>query len=389
MFLTATFESPEGIRYTDHKRTAWFLSILIPATVCVGPLLYEWTGHALALWSPMIFYYTFIPLADWILGGDRSNPPESVVPELEADPYYRYITYALAPVLWGSFLYAAWFVGTQDLPWHGILAMAIIAGQICGFGLNLGHELGHKKDKVETVLGRLVLSLGAYGHFYIEHNKGHHRDVATPEDPASSRMGENIYRFLCREMPGGFVRAWKLEKERLGRQGLSAWNWRNEILQPLAVSFLLYAVLIAAFGWIMVPYLAITVFWGGFQLTSANYIEHYGLLRKKDANGRYERCQPQHSWNSNHILSNWALFHLQRHSDHHANPARRYQSLRHYENVPQLPSGYTGMYLLAWIPPLWRRVMDPRLLAWADYQADNINLDPGNAEKIKARYGLA
>lgn len=204
----------------------------------------------------------------------------------------------------------------------------------------------------------------------------------------SPKMGETIYSFALRELPGAFIRAWGLEVRRLKAAGKPVWSSENEILQPLALSFLLYAVLLAAFGWVMLPFLAITVFWGAFQLTSANYIEHYGLLRKKLDNGRYERCEPHHSWNSNHVFSNWALFHLQRHSDHHANPTRRFQSLRHFSGLPELPSGYTGMYLLAWIPPLWFSVMNPRLIAAVDRDRDRISFLPSARERLIRRYCL-
>lgn len=222
----------------------------------------------------------------------------------------------------------------------------------------------------------------------MEHNRGHHRWVATPEDPASSRMGESIWRFVLREMPGAFFRAWHLEAERLQRSGKSAWNTDNEILQAGAVTALLYGTLIALFGLAMIPLLLAIAFWGAFQLTSANYIEHYGLLRKKLDNGRYEQTRPEHSWNSNHIASNLALFHLQRHSDHHAHPTRSYQSLRDFPELPTLPVGYFGMFILAYIPPLWFRVMDPRLVQAVGGNSSRINFEPGKREQLLRRYGL-
>ncbi|MOA28877.1 Alkane 1-monooxygenase 1 [compost metagenome] len=160
------------------------------------------------------------------------------------------------------------------------------------------------------------------------------------------------------------------------------------MLQPALISLALYGALLAVFGLALLPYLLLTAFWGAFQLTSANYLEHYGLLRRKLDNGRYEICQPQHSWNSNHLFSNWALFHLQRHSDHHAHPTRRYQSLRNFPDLPRLPSGYFGMYLLAYCPPLWFRVMNPRLLAAVHGDATRINFQPGKREQLMQRYGL-
>ena len=235
---------------------------------------------------------------------------------------------------------------------------------------------------------KLALALACYGHFYVEHNRGHHRDVATPVDPASSRMGESIYRFVLREMPGGFRRAWRLEKERLARGGKRTWSLDNEVLQPALISLALYGGLILAFGPAILPYLLLTAFWGAFQLTSANYLEHYGLLRRRLDSGRYEICQPHHSWNSNHLFSNWALFHLQRHSDHHANPTRRYQSLRNFPDLPRLPSGYFGMYLVAYVPPLWFRMMNPRLITAVQGDAARINFQPGQRDHLMRRYGL-
>jgi alkane 1-monooxygenase len=217
----------------------------------------------------------------------------------------------------------------------------------------------------------------------MEHNAGHHAQVATPEDSASARMGESIYRFALREIPGGVRRAWSLEGKRLARRGCSLFSWRNHILQSYAVSIVLYGGLLWTFGPVILPFLLIQTAWAWWQLTSANYIEHYGLLREKGPDGRYERCQPKHSWNANHLASNLVLFHLERHSDHHAYAARRYQSLRHYEDVPQLPSGYFGMFLLAYVPPLWYRVMDKRLLALVDgdpgrVNRQDLNMDPSS-----------
>lgn len=382
------YTADNGVSYQDRKRRMWVVSLAVPMLVFVGPLLYFATGSALWLWFPLAFNYAAIPLLDFLLGEDTSNPPEEVVPLLEKDAYYRYVTYALVPVIWAAFLFSAWFVGTQDLPWHGVLAMILVMGGICGFGMNLGHELGHKQSSLERWLAKFVLALGGYGHFFIEHNKGHHRDVATPEDPASSRMGESIWKFVRREMPGAARRAWQLEKDRLSARGRSVWSIDNQVLQPALLTAVLYGGLIYAFGWIMVPFLLAVAFWGAFQLTSANYIEHYGLLRQKLDNGRYEPPKPHHSWNSNHVFSNWGTFHLQRHSDHHAHPLRRYQSLRHFDNLPTLPNGYFGMFVIAYIPALWFAVMDRRLLAHVEFDASKINFDPDRRDALMRKYNL-
>jgi len=375
--------------YRDRKKIMWLLSVIAPATVVVGPVAYL-NGYTHPLWffASMLAIYLGVPLLDYLLGEDLSNPPEGAVPRLEADGYYRWINYLVVPVLWGSLLFNVVFLATHDLAWYEWLATVIITGSMLGFGLNLSHELGHKKDWIGRKMGLFNSALGGYGHFSIEHNRGHHRHVATPEDPASSKMGESIYRFMFRELPGAYFRAWDLETERLDRVGKSVWSLDNEIVQAGLVTALLYGGLIAAFGPKMVPILAIVAFWGAFQLTSANYIEHYGLVRQKKPDGRYEHCQPHHSWNSNHIVSNLIVFHLQRHSDHHANPTRSYQSLRNFPELPTLPSGYFGMFLAAYVPPVWFAIMDKRVIKAVGGDADRINFLPAKRAMLMRRFGL-
>lgn len=373
-----TFEHPEKgrITYVDRRRYWWLLSVIFPLVPLIGIGLMSWSGVEWTLWIPLVFLYFFVPLLDYLFPNDRSNPPEEVVPQLEADNYYRVLNHLTIPLYFIILTTGAWFVASHDLSWSGMLAMALTVGVIGAFGINTAHELGHKKNRIDRMAAKLALSVSFYGHFSIEHNAGHHTQVATPEDSASARFGESIYRFALREIPGGLKRAWNLESARLARQSLPAWHWKNDILQSYALSAAFYTGLIIAFGIPIIPFLLIQMAYAWWQLTSANYVEHYGLLRQKRPNGRYERCQPHHSWNANHLASNLLLFQLERHSDHHAFAARRYQSLRHFDDVPQLPSGYFGMFLLAYVPPLWRRVMDPRVMELAGGDLSRVNLDP-------------
>ncbi|MEM9300789.1 MAG: alkane 1-monooxygenase [Pseudomonadota bacterium] len=372
------------ISYRDPKRRLWLASVFMPLVPLLGIFGYSLTGAEVWFWLPLGVGYLAIPVLDWLFGVDESNPPEEVVPQLEEDRYYRYLTYAAVPMHFVVLIAIAAFVGTHDLAGWSVLALALSAGIYSGLGINTAHELGHKKAPLERALARIALAVPVYGHFCVEHNRGHHRHVATPEDPASSRLGESIYRFALREIPGAWRRGWLEERARLEREGRSVWSARNEILQSYALSALLQGGLIVAFGWIMVPFLLIHNAWAWFQLTSANYIEHYGLLRDRDANGRYERCQPHHSWNANYIASNIVLFQLERHSDHHANPTRRYQSLRNFDDLPQLPNGYFGMFLIAYVPWLWYRIMDRRVLALPHVRGDlsKVNIDPARAETL-------
>jgi len=390
--LYATVDPEQGrVEYRDRKRWWWLLSVVYPLIPFTGMALHAYTGHQIALGLPLVISYGLMPLLDLLIGEDENNPPEAVVAQVDADRYYRWLTWIVVPLHFVALIGCAWWVGTHELSWWAIVMMAYIAGTDSGLGINTGHELGHKHTAVEQWLARLVLAVPAYGHFTVEHGRGHHRYVSTPEDHASSRMGESIYRFALRELPGGMRRAWQLEKQRLAAEKHSAWSLHNTMLQSYAISAVLQIGLVIAFGWVMLPFLAIHNIVAWWQLTSANYVEHYGLLRERLPSGQYETPQPHHSWNTNHLVTNLALFHLQRHSDHHAYPSRRYQSLRHFEHLPQLPSGYFGMFPLSYIPALWFRVMDPRLMALPHVKGDlsRVNVDPSSRQRIEARYGRA
>jgi len=280
--------------YRDRKRYLWLLSIFVPALMNAGPLLYLLVSpRVLWLWLPVAFNYIVMPLVDFVVGEDPSNPPESEVAALEEDRYYRYITYAIVPVLWTTYIFAAWFVARHPIPWYGVLAVILTAGSAGGYSINVGHELGHKQTGVERWLAKIILAPTGYGHFTIEHNRGHHIDVATPGDSASARMGEGIWRFALREMPGAVMRAWSIEKQRLARHRHSAWSSNNDILQSWLITFGFYAVMIAWLGLRVLPFLILSALWANFQLTSANYVEHYGLLRRTLTDGSFERCQPR------------------------------------------------------------------------------------------------
>jgi alkane 1-monooxygenase len=388
---TYTLQHPEKgeISYRDNKRYLWMISTLYPVYPLFGVALYlQWQLEWL-LFLPLLFIYTLLPLIDWLIGRDNNNPPEEIVTQLQADTYYKWLTVVTVPMHFLVLLVMAWFVASYEMSWPSIIACAAMAGIYNGFAINTAHEMGHKNTLLEKRLALVALAVPAYGHFCVEHNAGHHKDVSTPEDPASARMGESIYAFARREIPGCLRRGVAAEKKRLARSGQSFWSINNHILQSYTLSLLLQGGLVVVFGWVMLPFLLVHNVLAWFQLTSANYIEHYGLLREKRENGRYERCQPHHSWNANFIATNLMLFHLQRHSDHHANPSRRYQSLRNFEDIPELPNGYFGMFILAYIPALWFKIMDPMLLALPHIQGDlsKINIAPEKRADIEARYG--
>jgi len=385
----ATLSSGEQIEYVDRKRWFWTLSLGYALLPFVGIVLHVTTGNEWWFALPLLLVYFIGPLLDLILGEDENNPPQAVISQLEQDHYYRRLTFISVPLHFLSFVGATAYASTQGLGIGAYVCLALVAGLTSGLAINTAHELGHKNSKIEKLLAKVALAVPAYGHFTVDHNLGHHRNVSTPTDPSSSRMGESIYKFARREIPGALFEAWSLEKDRLARRGKSVWSMKNQILQSYAISALLIVGLLAAFGWVAIPFILLHNAFAWWQLTSANYVEHYGLLRQKDASGKYERCQPHHSWNSNHVYSNLVLLHLERHSDHHTHPTRRYQSLRHYEDLPSLPSGYFGTYLLAYVPKLWFRVMDKRLLGlpWIKGDLDSINIDPDARPALFLEYG--
>ena len=377
MTYTAINARGETISYRDAKRHLFFFSMFTPLVPILSIGIYFLSGGALiATLIPLVFVFGLIPIADAWLGEDLDNPPVEVLGAMEADSYYRRLAIATVPLYWASFVATTIFVGTQSLPWWSIVALIFGVGTVNGGCIALGHELGHKQNRIDQIFGMLANNVVGYAHFRVEHNRGHHTWVATPEDPASSRYGESIYRFAQRELPGAFVRGWRNEAERLRKRGHRAWSPRNEILQGFALALVVACVLTGALGWQVLPFILAHHFIGWYALTQANYVEHYGLLRQKLANGRYQPVEPRHSWNTNHIFSNLLTFHLQRHSDHHANPMKPYQALLDFKDLPRLPSGYPGMYLLAAIPPLWFRVMNPKVMAWAVGDIGKVNATP-------------
>jgi alkane 1-monooxygenase len=386
MATLATWGLGGARRVEGARRGAWWLSVAIALLPLAAIALAEATGVRALLGLPFVVVYALIPLLDAWIGTDTRNPSEAAVPALENDRYYRWLTFVAVPlhylVLAAGMAYVV--MGTRTL--GEALAVTVALGLSGGLSINLGHELGHKRTRLERRLAQLALAVTGYGHFRIEHNLGHHATVATPEDHASARMGESVYRFVRREIPGGLRRAWRLEAGRLARRGFATGSPHNEILQSWAVTLLFQGALVAWLGVAALPWLLLHNACAWFQLTVVNYIEHYGLLRRAGPDGRREPCRPQHSWNSNHVVSNLLLFHLQRHADHHAHAERRYQSLRHFPEAPQLPAGYTAMTLLAYVPRLFFRVMDPRLVAVADGDLARLNLDPAREAALRARY---
>ena len=394
-------------QWRDRKRHLWLMGLIAPTALFVMlPLIWALNQagwHAAAqvpLWIGPGLLYVLLPILDLKFGPDGENPPDEMMEQLANDKYYRYCTYVYIPFQYASVILGAYLFTAKDLSWLGFegglawwakLGVALSVGVLGGVGINTAHEMGHKKENLERWLAKITLAQTFYGHFYIEHNRGHHVRVATPEDPASARFGENFWEFLPRTVWGALKSSLELEAQRIRRLGRSPWDPRtylkNDVLNAWLMSLVFFGVLIAVFGPALIPFVLIQGIYGFSLLESVNYLEHYGLLRQKTESGRYERCAPVHSWNSDHIVTNLFLYHLQRHSDHHANPTRRYQTLRSIDGAPNLPSGYATLIGLTYIPPLWRRMMDHRVIEHYDGDITKVNVHPRVRDKVMAKYG--
>jgi alkane 1-monooxygenase len=373
---------PTTVRWTDRKRRWWLLAFVMPTLPVMAWALATGLDSPVWWFWGVIFAFGVVPLADLLFGDDPSNPPEEIARALQADPWYRWIVLAYLPLQYLAWGWAVWYVGTQEMSWLALTGLAVTIGIVNGIGINAAHELGHKSEKLEHWASKLALAPSLYGHFFVEHNWGHHKRVATPEDPASSRMGEGFYRFWPRTVVGSVGSAWRFEARRLRRRGKSVLSWHNRNVHAWSFSVVLWGAALAFGAWQgsigeLVLFLLVSAVVGFTLLEAVNYVEHYGLRRRKDATGRYERVRPVHSWNNNHVVTNLLLYQLQRHSDHHENPNRRFVALRHVDEAPQLPAGYAAMILVALIPPLWRRVMDPRLAAHYAGDLSLANVRPG------------
>ncbi|WP_078308996.1 MULTISPECIES: alkane 1-monooxygenase [unclassified Mycobacterium] len=400
--LDAAHDLP--VQWRDRKRHMWLYGMIPPTAIFIATaLVYAMNQLGWQQFSPFFFWigpllvYVILPLLDLRFGADGENAPDEVMEALENDKYYRYCTYIFIPFQYASFFLGAYYFTATDLSWIGFdngiswiskLGIALSIGVLGGVGINTAHEMGHKKDELERWLSKITLAQTFYGHFYIEHNRGHHVRVATPEDPASSRFGETFWGFWPRSVWGSLKSSWNLEATRMKRLNRFVLHPSNDVVNAWLMTVVLFGVTIAIFGTAVIPYLIIQAIYGFTFLETVNYLEHYGLLRQKVAGGRYERCTPKHSWNSDHLVTNIFLYHLQRHSDHHANPTRRYQTLRSMDGAPNLPSGYATMLTLAYFPPLWRKIMDQRVLDHYNGDITKVNVQPSKRAKILAKYGV-
>jgi alkane 1-monooxygenase len=316
---------------------------LLALTTAIAPV----AGHAYGqYWHAFAVFFIAVPLLDLLLGRSAAAADGAELERLAESPFFRFVLYAWVPLQLGLIAWGAWLAPT--LEGADAVLFTLSVGLATGSaGITIAHELGHKRAALDRLLSRLLLVTVSYGHFTVEHNRGHHVRVATPEDPASARYGESFWRFLPRTLAGSLKDALRIDS----REVAAAW----------AATFLVAGALGLAFG----PR-ASAFFFGQsamavLLLEAVNYIEHYGLERRKLPDGRYERAGARHAWDAYERLSNCLLVHLQRHADHHLNPMRPYAALQPQPESPKLPTGYAGMVPMALVPPLWFAVMNSRV----------------------------
>ena len=357
--MTAAPETPK-IGHVSRALPFWLSLGLVPLAVVAAMI----GGWAIAL-LPLSSWYLFTGL-DYVFGQNAQNPdPDTPEDQLF---WYRLITLIWAPVqlvtIFGIMIYvvqSGHLSGVEE--WLLFAALGILSGTI---GITYAHELMHQKPKPERWMADILLASVLYSHFRSEHLLVHHRYIGTPRDPVTARYGESFYRFFPRVLRQSPVSSFKAEKAMLARKSLPWFHLTNPVWRYLALQagFVLLAGVIG--GWWGVFLFATQAFWAVFQLELVNYVEHYGMTRKHLGNGKYEHVLPRHSWNATHQASNWLLINLQRHSDHHFKPDRRFPLLQTYDidEAPQLPYGYPMMTMIALVPTAWRRVMNPKVKTW-------------------------
>ncbi|KMW59170.1 Alkane-1 monooxygenase [Candidatus Rhodobacter oscarellae] len=338
----------------------WLSLGLVPLAV-IGALLGGWTVLLLPLAGWGLF-----SLLDFVTGLETENA-DLDTPEDDLF-WYRLVTLIWFPVQLALLFWLIWYAA--DAPHLSFIekfglffGMGVISGTV---GINYSHELMHQKNRLERWLGDLLLAMVMYGHFRSEHLLVHHRYVATPRDPVTARYNEGFHRFFPRVLWQCWWSAFKAERAMLARKGLPWHHRSNPFWRYWGLQAVFCALALWLGGWLGLYLFLHQAFVAVWQLELVNYIEHYGLTRKHLGNGKYEHVLPRHSWNAAHKASNWLLINLQRHSDHHYKPDRRFPLLQNHTeaDAPQLPYGYPVMTLAAMVPPLWRRVMNPRVRKW-------------------------
>ena len=335
----------------------YLLAYIVPVVIFISVYLRgPWTFFAI------IVLFGAIPLLEQFYKGNAENLSSENEENAKISKWFDILLYLNLPIQYGLVIYFLYILKTETLAVYEVIGLTLSIGMACGtLGINVAHELGHRKSKFDQWVSKALLLTSLYMHFFIEHNRGHHKYVATHLDPATARKGENLYGFWVRSIKEGFFSAWNLEAIRLKKINQPFLSLQNQMWRFMIIQAVFLIIIWAIFGLFPLAAFIVTAFIGIVELETVNYLEHYGLTRKEVKEGVFERVQPKHSWNTDRPIGRILLYELTRHSDHHFLASRKYQVLRHFEESPQLPQGYPAMMLLALVPPLWFKVMHKQL----------------------------
>jgi alkane 1-monooxygenase len=317
-------------------------------------------------WTTVVLVFGIVPILEIIAPQSKENCAPERTDYRSNIRFFDWLLYVNVLFLYGIvgwYLYALAYGSGGTWEWVGrTLSTGIVVGTC---GINVAHELGHRNSVLDQNLAKIMLLPALYQHFFVEHNRGHHKNVATDLDPASARKGDYVYAFWWRSVWGGWCSAWALERERLEKKGDSIWQWDNAMVRFSTYQIVWLAGVYAVFGLKGLAGALAAALVGILLLETVNYLEHYGLRRLRLPSGHYEPVTPLHSWNSNHEVGRILLYELTRHSDHHYKSTRKYQVLRHVDVSPQLPFGYPTSVLISLIPPLWFAIMHKHLTQYS------------------------
>jgi alkane 1-monooxygenase len=314
------------------------------------------------VWLPLIYAWVVIPFLELLIKPRQQNLSNTEEDLAKADKTYDIILYIVVVLQYAALAQYLYAMSHDKMTWLDIIGRTWVMGMLCGvFGINVGHELGHRTNPFEQFLAKCLLLTSLYMHFNIEHNRGHHKRVATPEDPSSARYGEWVYSFYFRSIILSYISAWHISNNETLKKSKKVFSIYNEMILFTIIQVVFVAGIFLLAGWFAGLCYLVSAGIGILLLETVNYIEHYGLQRRSLGEGKYERPLPAHSWNSDHVVGRLMLFELSRHSDHHYLASRKYQVLRHHDDSPQMPTGYPGMMLLSLFPPAWFYVMNKRV----------------------------
>ncbi|MDN3641590.1 alkane 1-monooxygenase [Lutimonas halocynthiae] len=339
------------------KRLKYLFVFILPLGV-----YFSFNRHGLSTFGPVFFAFIFIPLIELFLRPDKRNLDQDSLQKEKNSKVYDWILYLAVPIqllMLISFLFVIELTPFMSVSFIGkVFSMGLLCGVL---GINIGHELGHRSSRMEQFLGEILLLTSLNTHFLPYHNEGHHREVATPSDAATAKKDQWLYSFWITSHFKSYVKAWKIENNRMRRNGKSIFSLSNKMIVYSIANVAVLSTIYFLFDLKVFLAFILAAVIGILLLGTVDYIEHYGLLRKLNASGRYERVQHRHSWNSDHQLGRLMLFNLSRHSDHHYKASKKYQLLESLPESPQMPTGYPGMMMLATIPPLFFWIMNKKI----------------------------